>query len=87
MLDPADCGPACISLSQDVQGEVYDYPEEFFKERIHTIRRPRPDDFQIKEAAEIKKSSKKPIIIAGGGVFYSDATDELSDFAKNIIFL
>ena len=40
MLDPADCGPACISLSQDVQGEVYDYPEDFFKERIHTIRRP-----------------------------------------------
>ena len=38
MLDPADCGPACISLSQDVQGEVYDYPEYFFKERIHTIR-------------------------------------------------
>ncbi len=38
MLDPADCGPACISLSQDVQGEVYDYPEEFFKERVHTIR-------------------------------------------------
>ena len=42
MLDPADCGPACISLSQDVQGEVYDYPDEFFKERVHTIRRPRP---------------------------------------------
>jgi len=82
MLDPADCGPACISLSQDVQGEVYDYPEEFFKERVHTIRRPRPDDFQIKEAAELIKKSKKPIIIAGGGVFYSDATDELSNFAK-----
>ena len=69
-------------LSQDVQGEVYDYPEEFFKERIHTIRRPRPDDFQIKEAAELIKKSKKPIIIAGGGVFYSDATDELSAFCK-----
>ena len=82
MLDPADCGPACISLSQDVQGEVYDYPEEFFKERVHTIRRPKPDDFQIKEAAELIKKSKKPIIIAGGGVFYSDATDELSNFAK-----
>ena len=81
MLDPADCGPACISLSQDVQGEVYDYPEEFFKERVHTIRRSRPDDFQIKEAAELIKKSKKPIIISGGGVFYSDATDQLSAFA------
>ncbi|MBL6857648.1 MAG: 3D-(3,5/4)-trihydroxycyclohexane-1,2-dione acylhydrolase (decyclizing) [Pelagibacteraceae bacterium] len=83
MLDPADCGPACISLCQDVQGEVYDYPEDFFKEKIHNIRRPRPDDFQIKEAAELIKKSKKPILISGGGVFYSDAMVELSNFAKN----
>ena len=82
MLDPADCGPACISLSQDVQGETFDYPEEFFNERVHIIRRPRPDDYQIKEAAELIKKSKKPIIISGGGVFYSDAMNELSDFAK-----
>ncbi len=82
MLDPADCGPACISLSQDVQGEVFDYPEEFFKERIHTIRRPRADDYQIKQAAELVKNSSNPIIISGGGVFYSDATKELSSFAK-----
>ena len=82
MIDPADCGPACISLSQDVQGEVFDYPEEFFKEKVHTIRRPRPDDYQIKQAVEIIKKSKNPIIISGGGVFYSDAMKELSEFAK-----
>ena len=82
MLDPADCGPACISLSQDVQGEVFNYPEEFFKEKTHAIRRPRPDDYQIKQAAEIIKNSKNPIIISGGGVFYSDAMNELSTFAK-----
>ena len=81
MLDPADCGPACLSLSQDVQGEVYEYPEEFFKERVHNIRRPRPDDFQIKEAAEKIKKSKNPLIISGGGVFYSDAMDDVSNFA------
>ena len=81
MLDPADCGPACISLCQDVQGEVYDYPEEFFKERVHNIRRPRPDTFQLKQAAEKIKNSKNPIIISGGGVFYSDAMDELGAFA------
>ena len=81
MLDPADCGPACISLSQDIQGEVFEYPEEFFKERVHNIRRPRPDDFQIKEAVQKIKNSKNPIIISGGGVFYSDAMDELSNFA------
>ena len=81
MLDPAECGPACLSLCQDVQGETFDYPEEFFKERIHNIRRPRPDDFQIKQAVEKIKNSKKPIIISGGGVFYSDAMDELGNFA------
>ena len=81
MLDPADCGPACLSLSQDIQGEVFDYSEEFFKERVHTIRRPRADDFQIKQAAEKIKKTKCPIIISGGGVFYSDAMDELGNFA------
>ena len=81
MVDPADCGPACLSLSQDVQGEVYEYPEEFFKERVHNIRRPRPDDFQIKEAAEKIKKSKNPLLISGGGVFYSDAMDDVSNFA------
>ena len=78
MLDPAECGPACISLSQDVQGEVYEYPEEFFKEKIHNIRRPRPDDFQIKEAAEKIKSSKNPIIIYGGGL------QERKDFSTTL---
>ena len=81
MLDPADCGPACIALSQDIQGQVFDYPEEFFQERIHTIRRPRPDDFQIKQAAEQIKKSKNPLLISGGGVFYSDAMEDLSNFA------
>jgi 3D-(3,5/4)-trihydroxycyclohexane-1,2-dione acylhydrolase (decyclizing) len=81
MLDPADCGPTCISLSQDTQGETFNYPEEFFQEKIHVIRRSRPDDFQIKEAANLIKKSKKPILISGGGVFYSNAMNELSEFA------
>ena len=81
LLDPADCGPACISLSQDIQGETYEYPEEFFIERVHNIRRPKPDDFQVKQAVEKIKNSKNPIIISGGGVFYSNAMEELSSFA------
>ncbi len=81
MLDPADCGPACISISQDVQGETFEYPEEFFIERVHNIRRPRPDYYQIKQAVEKIKSSKNPIIISGGGVFYSDAIDDIGNFA------
>ena len=56
------------------------------KKRVHAIRRPRPDEFQIKEAAEKIKSSKNPIIISGGGVFYSDAMEELSNLQLNIIF-
>ena len=82
MLDPADCGPATISMAQDVQGEAYDYPEIFFEEKIHEIRRIQPDPNQIKAAAEKLKSSRQPIIIAGGGVLYSEAEKELSDFAK-----
>jgi len=82
MLDPADCGPATISISQDVQGEAFDYPEIFFEEKIHEIRRIYPDPNQIKAAVEKIKSSKQPIIIAGGGILYSEAEQELSNFAK-----
>ncbi len=82
MLDPADCGPAVISMSQDVQGEAYDYPEVFFEEKIHTIRRIHPDPSQIKLASEKLKKSKQPIIISGGGVLYSEAEEEISNFAK-----
>ncbi len=82
MLDQADCGPAVISISQDVQGEGFDYPEVFFEEKIHAIRRVYPDQNQLKNAAEVLKSSKQPIIIAGGGVLYSEAEKELSEFAK-----
>tara|TARA_Y100000590_G_scaffold83520_1_gene93115 strand:- start:2493 stop:4337 length:1845 start_codon:yes stop_codon:yes gene_type:complete len=82
MLDQADCGPAVISISQDVQGEAFDYPEIFFEEQIHEIRRIRPDENQLQKAADAIKNSKQPIIISGGGVLYSEAEKELSDFAK-----
>ena len=82
MLDPADCGPATVSISQDVQGESFDYPEAFFEERVHEIRRIHPDPNQVKVAAEKLKNSQQPIIISGGGVLYSEAEEELSNFAK-----
>ena len=82
MLDPADCGPATIAISQDVQGESFYYPEAFFEERIHEIRRVHPDPNQITKAAEELKNSVQPIIISGGGVLYSEAEEELSHFAK-----
>ncbi len=82
MLDPAECGPATISMSQDVQGEAYDYPEVFFEEKVHEIRRIHPDPRQVERVAKEIIQSKQPIIISGGGVLYSEAENELSDFAK-----
>ncbi len=83
MLDPADCGPAFIGLCQDTQEIAFDYPEEFFREVIHKIPRPRPDQRSIKDAVKLIQSSKNPIIISGGGVKYSGAEDELGALAIN----
>ena len=82
MLDPADCGPVFLGLPQDVQGWSYDYPEEFFTERVHQIRRQSPDLAEVEQAAALLKASKRPVIIAGGGVQYSGAAAELLGFAE-----
>ena len=82
LLDPADCGPAFIGLPQDVQGWSFDYPEVFFEERVHQIRRQAPDQNEIAAAARLLASSRRPIIIAGGGVQYSGAVTELTAFAE-----
>ena len=82
MLDPADCGPAFIALPQDIQAEAFDYPEVFFESVVHRIPRPRPDRDSVAEAAKILQSAKKPLIISGGGVFYSGATSEIASFAE-----
>jgi len=82
MLDPADCGPAFIALPQDVQGWTFDYPKSFFDRRMHQVRRQSPDIDEISSAAELLMSAKRPIIIAGGGVQYSGAVSELTNFAK-----
>ena len=82
LIDPADCGPAFIGLPQDVQGWSYDYPAAFFEKRVHRIRRLSPDLEEIADAADLLRSAKRPIIIAGGGVQYSRATRELIAFAE-----
>ena len=83
LLDPATCGPVCLALPQDVQAESFDFPEEFFAETIHEIPRPRSDFNELKRAAELISQAKKPVIIAGGGVHYSRAEDELAHYANN----
>ena len=82
LTDPAECGPVTLSLCQDVQAEAYDYPESFFEPRVWTQRRPRPDLAELKRAADALKKAKKPLIIAGGGVLYSGASDQLAKFVE-----
>ena len=82
MLDPGDCGPAFLALPQDIQAVAYPYPESFFARHTHCIPRPRPDSQALTRAAEILKKAKRPLIIAGGGIHYSDACGELARFAK-----
>jgi 3D-(3,5/4)-trihydroxycyclohexane-1,2-dione acylhydrolase (decyclizing) len=82
LTDPADTGAVTIALPQDVQGEVYDYPEYFFKKRVHRIERRIPAESDLKDAVELIKGKKKPVIICGGGVRYSEAADSLKRFAE-----
>ncbi|MBP2638603.1 MAG: iolD [Firmicutes bacterium] len=82
LTDPADTGAVTICLPQDVEGEAYDYPEKFFLKRIHHISRRVPSNGEIERAGEKIASKKKPIIICGGGVVYSDAAQELTCFAE-----
>ncbi|MFK0386240.1 3D-(3,5/4)-trihydroxycyclohexane-1,2-dione acylhydrolase (decyclizing) [Agrobacterium sp. NPDC090273] len=82
MTDPADCGPVTLAFCQDVQAEAYDYPESFFEKRVWRQRRPEPDATEFDNALAALKAAKNPIIVAGGGVHFSGATDTLKAFAE-----
>lgn len=82
LTDPADTGAVTVALPQDVQGEAYDYPASFFKKRVHRIERRPPTREMITDAVEIMKSKKKPVLICGGGVRYSEAADAFRSFAE-----
>ncbi|MDD3169401.1 MAG: 3D-(3,5/4)-trihydroxycyclohexane-1,2-dione acylhydrolase (decyclizing) [Eubacteriales bacterium] len=82
LTDPSDTGAVTLCLPQDVQGEVYDYPAEFFEKRVHYIQRRDIDPEALKKAAELIASKKKPFVICGGGVKYSDAAKELMEFTE-----
>lgn len=81
MTDPASCGPVTLSFCQDVQAEAYDWPEAFFEPKIWRIRRPEPDARDLDDVAALIRAAKNPVIVAGGGVIYSDAEQDLADFA------
>ena len=81
LTDPVECGPVTLAFCQDVQAEAYDWPENFFVQKTWKQVRPRADLDQIDAAIAAIKAAKKPLIIAGGGVHYADACDDLRDFA------
>ncbi len=82
LTDPAECGPVTLAFCQDAQAEAFDYPESFFAERLWLPRRTRPDEGELAAAVAALRAAKKPIIIAGGGVLYSDAMAALAGFAE-----
>ncbi|ANB47604.1 3D-(3,5/4)-trihydroxycyclohexane-1,2-dione acylhydrolase (decyclizing) [Bacillus velezensis] len=77
MTDPAKAGPATICISQDVEGEAFDFDESFFEKRVHYIDRMQPSERELKGAAERIKQSSRPVILVGGGAKYSGAREEL----------
>ncbi|MEG3754795.1 3D-(3,5/4)-trihydroxycyclohexane-1,2-dione acylhydrolase (decyclizing) [Psychromonas arctica] len=82
LTDPADTGAVTISLPQDVQGEAYDFPEHFFQKRVHRIERRPASEAMIEDAVAAIKDKKKPLLICGGGVRYSEAHDTFKAFAE-----
>src|SRR5277367_2406366 len=81
LTSPAETGAVTLSLPQDVQAEAFDYPEEFFRKRVWEIPRGRCDRELLVRAAEWIRAAKKPLIVAGGGVLYSEASEALAKFA------
>src|ERR671936_490480 len=81
LTDPVDTGAVVLALPQDVQSQAWDYPAELFAERDWPIRRPPPDPDEVDTVAQLLAKAERPLIIAGGGVVYSDATPELEALA------
>src|SRR5947209_17303641 len=80
LTDPAECGPVTLAFCQDVQAEAFDYPESFFEPSVHRFRRQSPDPREIEEAAKLLAAARRPLVVCGGGVLYSQAEDDLLAF-------
>ncbi|MEV7844513.1 3D-(3,5/4)-trihydroxycyclohexane-1,2-dione acylhydrolase (decyclizing) [Streptomyces cyaneofuscatus] len=80
LADPAETGAVTLALPQDVQAEAYDWPEEFFAERVWRVRRPAPDAAELEAAVRAVRSARRPLIVAGGGVRHSAAEETLAAF-------
>ena len=82
LTDPAETGACCIALCQDVEGESFDFPEYFFKKRVHRITRPVAVEEELEDVAEVIAGAKKPLIVVGGGVRYSEAGEAVEKFCE-----
>jgi 3D-(3,5/4)-trihydroxycyclohexane-1,2-dione acylhydrolase (decyclizing) len=82
LTSPAETGAAVLSLPQDVQAEAFDYPAEFLEKRVWTVPRVRCDENLLAQAAQWIRAARKPLLIAGGGVIYSEATGALAEFSS-----
>ncbi|CAL9457352.1 3D-(3,5_4)-trihydroxycyclohexane-1,2-dione hydrolase [Streptomyces sp. enrichment culture] len=82
LTDPVETGAVTLALPQDVQAEAYDWPEEFFAERVWTVRRPGPDPAELMDAVHTIRAARRPLVVAGGGVHHSRAEDALAEFAE-----
>jgi len=83
LTDPSETGAVTIALPQDVQAEAYDFPQTFFEKRVHYIPRMIPDTTLLLRALKLIKNARKPLIISGGGVIYSGATEALAAFCES----
>ncbi len=81
LTDQAETGAVTLALPQDVQAEAFDYPAEFLEPLVWRLTRPRPDPSALDEAAALLKAARRPLLIAGGGVIYSEATELLATLA------
>ena len=82
LTDPVETGAVTIALPQDIQGYAFDYPANFFEKKVWRVERRPPDAGRVAEAAALLRAAERPYIIAGGGVHYSEASDELTSFAE-----
>ena len=84
LTSPVEAGAVTIALPQDVQAHAFDFPEKFFEERDWRIERPRPDGRRVAEAVALLRAASRPVVIAGGGVRYSEAEEELASLAREL---
>lgn len=82
LTDPANTGAVCIAMPQDVEGEAYDYPVSFFRKRVWRLERRPATEFALNRAAAAIRKAKRPMMICGGGVRYSEAHEEFRSFAE-----